>query len=311
MRNSSCPICHVPIHTILYQAYDRMFGIAGKFYIERCELCKTLTITPKPNKKKLALYYPSQSYYSYSDSNNSILKKLRMYLIEKFYHPTLFSKILFLFVNTVPAIPRMKKDGKIIDIGCGNGETLRTLKKYGWDTYGVDIDAKAIDRAKKSGLENTYIGSYRKLSVFPDGYFDVIRSYHVIEHLDDPALFLMLANKKLKKGGELIIGTPNGQSIVAKIFGSFWYNLDCPRHLFVFSPTSLQTLLTQYEFHISDMRFCSGGGVLGSIQYIIASIRGKRTQWIDNPLLFFFFYPIDWLFDRMGMGDVFVITAHR
>lgn len=288
-----------------------MFGIPGKFSIGTCSICRMLILFPKPSKKKLSSYYPSQSYYSYKGDDTSIFKKLRSHLIYRFYYPTLFSKFLFLFINTVPAIPKKKKDGKIMDVGCGSGETLKTLKEYGWEPYGIDIDKRAINRGKKSGLEHLYRGTYQKLSIFPDGYFDVIRSYHVIEHLDNPALFLTLARKKLKKGGELIIGTPNSESIAAKLFRSYWYNLDSPRHLFIFSHTSIVKLLTQHGFHISDMKFCSGGGVLGSIQYIVSDLRNKRVHWIDNPLLFFLFYPIDWLFDRMGMGDVFVITAHR
>jgi len=196
-----------------------------------------------------------------------------------------------------------------MDIGCGNGETLRNLKEFGWDTYGVDIDEDAIAYAKKSGLSHVYTGTHEYLSKFPDTYFDVIRAYHVIEHMDNPKKFVELAYKKLKKGGECIIGTPNANSFASRIFKSYWYNLDTPRHQHIFAPGNLTMLLHQAQFPVTEIRFCSGGGFLGSVQYIISACLYTHMNLIDNPLLFFLFYPLDFISDRMSLGDVFVVTS--
>jgi 2-polyprenyl-3-methyl-5-hydroxy-6-metoxy-1,4-benzoquinol methylase len=286
-----------------------MFGLPGTFEIWKCLSCGVFSTLPKLDKRQLSLYYPSKTYYSYREKGNAVFPRLRRYLIDQFYHPSLWSKILFIFINTIPAIPQLHKHGKIIDIGCGNGDTLRSLKKYGWDVYGIDIDSQAIAYAKKTGLAHVRVGNHETLAKYPDNFFDVIRSYHVIEHMDDPGLFLELSYKKLKKGGTFICGTPSGVSIQSRIFKSYWYNLDAPRHQYIFTPNSLRQLLLRKKFFVVDLRFCSGGGFLGSIQYIISHVIKKNIDLVNNPFLFFLFYPLNLLSDKIGVGDVFVISA--
>jgi len=269
-----------------------------------------LSIVPKPSQKVLARYYPSQSYYSYQKDNNGFFVRLRKYLIYCFYNPTVVSKFLFFFINTVPAIPWKRKNGKLLDIGCGSGQTISILKNLGWNVYGIDVDGHAIAAARAAGL-SVKQGTYEKLSTYPDGFFDVIRMYHVIEHLDDPVRCIHVCQKKLKKGGELIIGTPNAESWVSKLFRGYWYNLDSPRHLYVFSPNTLGTIINNEQFMVHDISFCSGGGIAGSVQYILSDIWKKRITLVDNVFAFFLFYPIEWLFDRMRRGDVFVLTARK
>lgn len=295
----------------LYLSYDRMHKIAGDFLIQQCPTCKLLSVSPHLNTQQLSFYYPSSSYYSYFDSGSSVLRKLRSYLIYRFYHPTVFSKILFLFVNTIPAIPKMKIHGKLMDVGCGNGETLRILKKHGWDVYGVDIDEAAVRYAKKSGLMHVQKGTHESLSRYPDNFFDVIRAYHVIEHMDSPEKFVKLAFQKLQRGGELIIGTPNGMSLTSRVFGSCWYNLDTPRHQYIFSPSNLKKMLYRMRFRVTDLQFSSGGGFLGSIQYFLSDRFGWKFQLIHSTALFFLFYPLDFVTDKMHMGDVFVMSARK
>lgn len=307
-----CIVCTVSKKpAFLYRSRDRMYGLPGKFLIRQCPACGLISLYPQLPKSKISAYYPSSSYYSYNDNGDSVFRKFRNYLIRRFYYPTVFSKILFTFVNTVPAIPVMRRGGRLMDIGCGNGETLRSLKKYGWNTYGVDIDARAVAYAKKSGLSRVYKGTYEYLSAYPDNYFDVIRSYHVIEHLDNPGKFIELSWRKLKKGGEFICGTPNAASIYRHVFRSFWYNLDTPRHQYIFNPDNLKTLLRQNTFRVTDVRYCSGGGFLGSIQYLLSDLFQARFDFINHPVLFFLFYPFDWLSDKMHLGDVFVATARK
>lgn len=307
-----CIVCTSPKKpAFLYRSRDRMYGLPGEFQIRRCETCGLLSLYPRLDRRRIPLYYPSSHYYSYVDEGRGVFHKLRNYLIKRFYYPTLFSKLFMSFINTVPAIPPLRRGGKLMDVGCGNGETLRNLRPYGWDLYGVDIDAKAVRSARRKGLHHVYKGDYSYLSKFPDGYFDVIRSYHVIEHLDDPKRFIEISYRKLKTGGEFICGTPNGRSIQAGIFRSYWYNLDTPRHQYIFTPENLQLLITKAKFSVTDIQFCAGGGVLGSLQNILSQLLQKKLHCIDNPFLFFLFYPFDWLSDKMHLGDVFVVTARK
>lgn len=269
-----------------------MFGLPGTFSEFRCTRCGLVRLHPKPaNIKK---YYPSKNYYSYTRKpNKSFFGLLRSFLIR---HE------LFSFV---PAMPRALSRGKIFDIGCGSGDTLVLLKEVGWDVYGSDIDRNAIAAARRRGLRNVTFGTYKNLQKYSDNFFDVIRLYHVIEHLDDPGLCLKLAKDKLHKGGEIIIGTPNADSLVARLFGSRWYNLDAPRHLYVFTPRTLSLLAGKNTYKDIRITFSSAGGWVGSLQYLF------HMDLINKQWLVMLFYPLEWILDRLGRGDVFVLRAQK
>lgn len=245
-------------------------------------------------------YYPSAKYYSYGATTaTSFFGKLRAFFIA---HE---------FFQLVPAMPRGGGRGKILDVGCGSGDTLAQLQSIGWETYGLDVDAQAIKVAHKRGLKNVSLGSYENMKKYPDNFFDTIRIYHVIEHLDDPIDCLRRAYKKLKPGGEIILGTPNIGSIIAKLAGSYWYNLDCPRHLSLFTPKTLGELVRRCGFGKHTISYCSAGGWVGSIQYIVEERAGLDIDLINRLWLVMLFYPIEWILDRMGMGDVFVLRAQK
>ncbi len=306
---TSCILCGSSKFKFMYFSKDRMFNLPGKFAVKKCSKCFLVFLDPQPNQALLKKHYPSVNYYSYYRSKRrGAFEVLREYLFKHYYSTNIFSLLISTFIQNVPAIPSYVRDGKILDVGCGDGDTLVQLKKMGWETYGLDIDSKAIEIAKKRGI-NARLGTFREISKYPDNYFDAIRLYHVIEHLDNPSECLSLISKKLKKEGELLIGTPNIESPVAVLFRSYWYNLDTPRHLFLFSPQTLGKLLNKNDFAINNMEFCSAGGILGSLQYIVGDLLKRRIDFILNVKLVLLLYPLEWFLNKLGAGDIFVVRA--
>lgn len=311
-KTNACNLCGSSESISLYSSSERMFGYGGKFFLRRCSKCSLSFLDPQPSGSQLKKYYPSKDYYIYNrSSKRGMVEIIREYLISHYYSPNFLSLIVSTFIKNVPAIPSYVKSGKILDLGCGTGDTLVLLKKLGWDVYGMDIDERAISTGEKRGLDNLKLGTYRDIDKYPDNYFDAIRLYHVIEHLDDPELCLSLINKKLKKNGELIMGTPNIESLISKIFGQYWYNLDSPRHLFVFSPLTLGKLVEKNGFSVSKIEFCSAGGIIGSIQYFINDIFDRKIDLIHKFSLIILFYPLEWVLDKFNLGDVFTIRAFK
>jgi ubiquinone/menaquinone biosynthesis C-methylase UbiE len=107
-----------------------------------------------------------------------------------------------------------KPEQKILDIGCGTGETLTFLENYleRPDLYGVDNLPAAIDFAKKRGHKNILKVDAQKLP-FKDNTFDYVLFLDVIEHIKDDVAILSEAKRVLKKGGRIIITTPALQFI--------------------------------------------------------------------------------------------------
>lgn len=91
----------------------------------------------------------------------------------------------------------------MLDVGCGEGNTMKIFKKHGWDVYGVEESLDHIEHARKYG------------TVFKAGHisdelrFDVIHMGHVLEHVENPKEFLMSYQKLLKPGGVIYIEVPN------------------------------------------------------------------------------------------------------
>lgn len=306
-----CIVCANTRWKYLFDASDRMFGIPGKFSEYRCSTCSLVRVYPKLSNAKLKKYYPSTNYYSYrGGKKQGTFANLRAYLISHMYAPTVLSRIIGLFIS-VPAMPSSATPGRVLDIGCGSGETLSLLKSIGWDVYGMDIDPKAIEIAHANSVENARVGTYEQLSRYKNNYFDAIRLYHVIEHLDDPANCMRLAYKKLKPGGELIIGTPNGSSILARIGKQYWYNLDCPRHLYVFNPPTLTSLAKNCGFTQCAVRHMSIGGIVGTLQYFLRDRMRYTRDLISNVWIILFFYPIEKLLDMLGSGDIILFSAKK
>lgn len=308
---SYCIVCKGKKFTRLYETHDRMFDIQGNFVVKKCDQCGLIFIDPKPSQEILKKYYPSSQYYSYQGENEKgFFYVLRSYLVRHYYNPTFLSRIFSILVQNVPALPE-KRSGKILDVGCGTGDTLALLKELGWDVYGLEIDKNAVAIAQKRGLRNVKLGTCEGIETYPDNYFDAIRLYHVIEHLPNPWLCLKLIRKKLKPGGELILGTPNCHSVTAKLFGKFWYNLDIPRHLFIFSPSALSKLIITQGFIDVRVEFCSAGGIVGSILYTLNHLEKKKRNPNNFLWLFFLLYPLEWLFDKVRIGDIMILRSTK
>lgn len=292
-----------------------MFRLHGKFSVVRCTNCNLVFLNPQPTSNELKKYYVSSKYYSYKAEKKNIYSILRQYLLKRYYSPTFLSKLLVVLVRNVPGIPSSVVKGKIMDVGCGSGITLFLLKKLGWDVYGIELDKNAVKISQQNKLTNVKVGTFRELNKYPDSFFDVIRLYHVLEHINDPSGCLKIIYKKLKPGGEIIIGTPNFKSFAAKIFGRYWHNLDSPRHLYLFNYKTLKFLLKRSNYINIKIDYCSAYGITGSIKYVLEEKYGKENKFFSsyyfNLILTIIFFPLERFTDFIHLGDIIIAKAAK
>jgi len=95
-------------------------------------------------------------------------------------------------------------------------------------------------------------GSLSECSYASD-YFDAVTMFHVIEHLHDPISDLQQAYRLLKKGGLLVIVTPNAASLGHRVFAGDWVHLDPPRHLHIFGCHSLAALTQRVGLEVDKL----------------------------------------------------------
>ena len=102
----------------------------------------------------------------------------------------------------------LKPTGRMLDVGCGNGATIRAFGQVapGWTKAGTEFDGKY--RAEVESIPSTeplYVGP---VEAVPDA-FDVITMIHVLEHIVDPVAVLATLRGKLAPGGLLLIEVPH------------------------------------------------------------------------------------------------------
>lgn len=304
-----CIACQGIKSKAIFFSKERILGTAEKFPIKKCLHCGLLFIDPQPSTQSLKKYYASDKYWVYSESGKAgFFTTIREYLIRNYYKTNILAKLLSFFVHNSFGMPSYIKNGKVLDMGCGVGDILLLLKKLGFQVHGLEIDKNAVSIAKKKGLD-VKLGTFEATEGYDDNYFDMIRLYHVIEHLNDPVECLRIARRKLKVGGELIISTPNTRSVSYFIFGRYWSSLDSPRHLYLFNPQLLSVLMQKEGFDISSIEYNSSLGLIGGLQNVIFDRTGKRVRFLDTFIGNIMLYPLEMLLIVFHVSDAFTIRA--
>lgn len=108
----------------------------------------------------------------------------------------------------------------VLDVGCGEGGTSKTLRKNGAVVSALDIRTDLKERLSKHGIR-FYQGSIEDVS-FDSTRFDIIILQDVLEHLRDPNDALAKVSQLLKPNGMVYISTPNRFSILNVFSDPHW-----------------------------------------------------------------------------------------
>lgn len=124
---------------------------------------------------------------------------------------------------------------------------------------GIDISEQGVRRAQQVGYADCYVGDVERLSAmsFPQLEYDIILAADIIEHLDNPGLFLEELKRIATENTLVVITTPNALNIK-----TFFYpvtRIECvhPDHNLYCSPTTLSTLLEKHGFQVVEMSLYS------------------------------------------------------
>ncbi|HZX34258.1 MAG TPA: class I SAM-dependent methyltransferase [archaeon] len=197
-----------------------------KVRLSKCGSCGTVYVSPPPAGRRLSEYYKG-NYYEKPGFVFGIIQGLRK---------NFFSGI---------------KPGKALDVGCGAGTFLKTMKSLGWECHGIEVSEsskKFTGELASQGIDIKY-GDLLKAG-YKKNSFDLITFWHVAEHLNNPGLYLAHSRELLKKGGLLFIAVPNINSLSFRLWKSNWFHLDVPRHLSHFSPETISALAEKNGFRI-------------------------------------------------------------
>ncbi len=109
----------------------------------------------------------------------------------------------------------LPENGKLLDVGCGDGAIAVLARQKGLDAYGIDISANNIARARLNGISAKTCDLNSEKIPFPKNTFDAVYCGEVLEHTDSPEKVIREIRRILKRNALLVVTVPN---IAA------WYN---------------------------------------------------------------------------------------
>lgn len=197
----------------------------------QCASCGLVYINPRPDVSEFETIYPANYHaFDFSEDDFGIVYKIRSRLEAK---------------RVLSWCAGLPDEARILDVGCGDGFHLDLLRNYGnknWCLDGIDIDERAVEMAKKRGL-NVTLGTIQDIENEREDFYDFAFTVQTIEHVEQPFEFLKAIKRVLKPGGRLVIVTDNTDSYDFKIFKkSHWGGYHFPRHWNLFNRRNLAKL---------------------------------------------------------------------
>jgi 2-polyprenyl-3-methyl-5-hydroxy-6-metoxy-1,4-benzoquinol methylase len=191
------------------------------------------------------------------------------------------------FESVLGHIERYKRSpGRLLDVGCGDGDFLVLCRSRGWSCFGVELSTGAAARAAARGLAMLPPDWVQAAPPSEEraAPYDVITLINVLETVPDPLAVLRRVRAALAPNGLVAVRVSNGAFHLAMRRPARWVRAQYQQafHLFVYSPRALSRLSEAAGFHPVSVRNSrpSRGQVRGAMS------RLKRWIWrIGGPAL--------------------------
>ena len=170
------------------------------------------------------------------------------------------------------ALGPLAPGSRVIEIGSGDGRLLRRLAEQGHSVVGIEPYAAQGDTPLP--VRDTAVEALGA----PTGVADIAVLWHVLEHLDDPALGLRRAVEMLGRHGRVVVSVPNLDSLQARIGGPRWFHLDVPRHAVHFTRSGLMSLFRRCGLVVT--RVCNlvlDQNLLGAAQTLLNRLTREQN----------------------------------
>lgn len=254
-----CRVCDNNAGNETVECREMTLGLRDRFTYFLCAGCGCLQIAEIP--EDLSRYYPPD-YYSYQSPgklfNNPVkaaIKKARARavfersslmgrLIARWYAPPDY----FHWLQTAG----VRLDHKILDVGCGTGDLLVSMRREGF------LHLTGIDPflARTIRYDNG-VSVHKMLLSAADGIYDLIMLHHSFEHMPDPAAAFGHLARCLRPGGVVLLRIPLRDSLAWERYRENWVQIDAPRHLFLHTVKSIAQLSQRHGFTIRDIEYDS------------------------------------------------------
>lgn len=274
-----CPICNNDKNNSKFTIKEMQQGLREEFEYIECSNCGCLFIKEIP--ENMSIYYDND--YSPHKHEYNLKEKLLDKIYAMYLNNNPFIKLIIgenvtittKFWNSLISEGMIKKDSSILDVGCGDGKFLTTLKRGGFkDLTGIDlfIDEKNMKNDVKiiqSSLED----------YCPKRKYDVIISNHAFEHMNNQLKNIKCFENLVNPNGIIVIRIPVKTKPVWDRYGVNWYQIDAPRHFLLHTVKSFRILCDKTNLVIEDIIFDSFEDVFFSCEKYSRNISRRDKEW--------------------------------
>ena len=291
IHHDFCPVCLNTDISGFFKCEDHFIS-REIFEIFRCNECGFAFTQDHPEESEAGQFYESEDYISHSDSKKGITDQayqlVRRLMLKK--KKRMIRKITGLSAGT------------ILDIGCGTGHFLNSMKETGWNTKGIEINERAGKYAES--IFNLEVLTPEKIKTLSTGIFDCITLWHVLEHFHEPDKIIEEISRLLKPDGVCIIALPNNHSFDSEYYGKEWAAYDVPRHLWHFNPDTFSLFTKRNKFKLMEMQTLPLDVFYISI--LSEKYRGEKFPFIYGAIKGFIF-SLQSIFKRSGSSSMIYI----
>ena len=208
---------------------------------------------------------------------------------------------IFTQQRLVPLQKHLKR-GNVLDCGCGVGVFVKILQDAGYECDGIDLSRKSIEIGEgKLQIKTLKYGDVQSLAREKKQY-DAVIATTLMEHLEDPSMFLQTISKIIHKDGLLVLEFPTVDSLSFEMLKDYWYWIMSPYHLFYYSKISIDILLRRHGFRIIDEAPLNPGWMWAESIANSAGLLVKYNNWRHQDADFVkFSIEIDKIFDKIAL----------
>ena len=204
-----------------------------------CLICQSTDLKPLPHYKATNLCQCDNCQFIFSKSiptTDELIAHYKQYQRNDYLSPITITR----YNEILDKMEPFRKTNKLLDVGCGIGYFLEEAKKRGWEVYGTEFTDEAISicSAKGISMKQGVLNS----ADFESQSFDVITSFEVIEHINNPREELSQFRKLLRKGGLCYVTTPNFNSLLRYRLKDQYNVISYPEHLSYYTPKTLKSV---------------------------------------------------------------------
>ena len=200
----------------------------------RCNDCGLKYIQPRPAWEAIKKLYSDERYYEEAGTDGFNEDGSLKFPPHKSY-------LCGLILDEIEPYMRVPKP-RVLDVGCGWGHFLKTVKDKGWEAEGLELSRISADYVRERLGVNVLNGSLGE-ALFKAEDFDLVHIADVLEHMPEPFEALEEARRILRPGGIIVLKTPNA--------GSFLNKLDILYLKCVFYALPRKQLFLQHLYHFT------------------------------------------------------------